>query len=289
MGKDGARAQWHIYHVPAMIRHPEGKLAGQTSDYFASTHDVSRTLLSFMGVRAPGMMEGEDLSVLFDGREPADAAALHLLLRQLPALRRPRLVPAVRQRGAPQAPLRQARRPARSCTTWPPSTREIVDRLWQDPRGRGRRHAAPVRRRPARQGGDRRVSLTRRGAAAPRRRHRRRRRPAGEPGRHPPRRRPTASAGKPGSSALLVVLPLVRSDYVKAFEGPLGHRHAEPERADRQVAALRPRGPGVHARAAGAAHARDRHALVPVPRLEAHRRDAATCRATTRSGTGSRS
>ena len=28
MGKDGARAQWHIYHVPAMIRHPEGKLAG---------------------------------------------------------------------------------------------------------------------------------------------------------------------------------------------------------------------------------------------------------------------
>jgi hypothetical protein len=31
---------------------------------------VSRTLLSFMGVRAPGMMEGEDLSVLFEGREP---------------------------------------------------------------------------------------------------------------------------------------------------------------------------------------------------------------------------
>ena len=70
LGKDGARAQWPIYHVPAVIRHPEGKLAGQTSDYFASTHDVSRTLLSFMGVRAPGMMEGEDLSVLFEGREP---------------------------------------------------------------------------------------------------------------------------------------------------------------------------------------------------------------------------
>jgi arylsulfatase A-like enzyme len=72
MGKAGARAQWHIYHVPAMIRHPEGKLAGQSSDYFASTHDVSRTLLSFMGVRAPGQMEGEDLSVLFEGREPPD-------------------------------------------------------------------------------------------------------------------------------------------------------------------------------------------------------------------------
>jgi arylsulfatase A-like enzyme len=70
MGKHGARAHWHIYHVPAMIRHPEGKLAGQTSDFFASTHDVAPTLLSFMGVRAPGMMNGEDLSVLFEGRTP---------------------------------------------------------------------------------------------------------------------------------------------------------------------------------------------------------------------------
>ena len=123
LGKDGARAQWPIYHVPAVIRHPEGKLAGQTSDYFASTHDVSRTLLSFMGVRAPGMMEGEDLSVLFEGREPPPAPALHVLLRQLPALRRPRLVPAVGQRGAPQAALRQAQRPEGAATTSPPSTR----------------------------------------------------------------------------------------------------------------------------------------------------------------------
>jgi arylsulfatase A-like enzyme len=72
MGKAGARAQWHIYHVPAMIRHPEGKRAGEWSGYFASTHDVSRTLLSFMGVRAPGMMNGEDLSVLFDGGSPPE-------------------------------------------------------------------------------------------------------------------------------------------------------------------------------------------------------------------------
>ena len=41
LGKHGARAQWHIYHVPCMIRHPEGKLAGETSDYFASTHDMA--------------------------------------------------------------------------------------------------------------------------------------------------------------------------------------------------------------------------------------------------------
>jgi arylsulfatase A-like enzyme len=72
LGKHAARAQWHIYHVPCMIRHPEGKLAGQTSDYFASTHDIPRTILSFMGVRAPGQMNGEDLSVLFDGGAPPE-------------------------------------------------------------------------------------------------------------------------------------------------------------------------------------------------------------------------
>jgi arylsulfatase A-like enzyme len=70
LGKHGAFAQWHIYHVPCMIRHPEGKLAGERSPFFASTHDVSRTALSFMGVRAPGIMNGEDLSVIFEGRQP---------------------------------------------------------------------------------------------------------------------------------------------------------------------------------------------------------------------------
>ena len=29
LGKHGARAQWHIYHVPCMIRHPEGKRAAR--------------------------------------------------------------------------------------------------------------------------------------------------------------------------------------------------------------------------------------------------------------------
>ena len=70
VGKHAARANWHIYHVPYMIRHPEGKLGGQVSGFFASTHDVARTVCSFMGVRAPGAMDGEDLSVLFEGKEP---------------------------------------------------------------------------------------------------------------------------------------------------------------------------------------------------------------------------
>jgi len=71
VGKHGARAQWHIYHVPFMIRHPEGKLAGQWDDYFASNHDIAKTAMSLMDVRAPGTMTGEDLSVIFDGKRPA--------------------------------------------------------------------------------------------------------------------------------------------------------------------------------------------------------------------------
>jgi arylsulfatase A-like enzyme len=70
IGKHAARVRNEMYHVPLMIRHPEGKLAGQRSDFYAGTHDVARTLLGFQGVRAPGQMNGEDLSVLFDGKEP---------------------------------------------------------------------------------------------------------------------------------------------------------------------------------------------------------------------------
>lgn len=70
IGKSVPRPFREIRHVPYMIRHPHGKLAGTTSHYYASTHDVTRTILSVMGVRAPGVMNGEDLSVLFDGRQP---------------------------------------------------------------------------------------------------------------------------------------------------------------------------------------------------------------------------
>ena len=69
IGKHAARVRKEMYHVPHMIRHPEGKLAGERSDFFASTHDVARTLLGFQGVRAPGQMNGEDLGALFDGAD----------------------------------------------------------------------------------------------------------------------------------------------------------------------------------------------------------------------------
>jgi arylsulfatase A-like enzyme len=70
MGKAASRSHWHIYKVPYMIRDPEGRRAGETSDYFASTQDITKTLLSYMGVRPTGEMDGEDLTVMFDDRDP---------------------------------------------------------------------------------------------------------------------------------------------------------------------------------------------------------------------------
>jgi len=70
LGKAAAMPFKQIYHVPYLMRDPEGRRAGETSDYFASTHDVARTVLSTMGVRIPGQMDGEDLSLLLSGGHP---------------------------------------------------------------------------------------------------------------------------------------------------------------------------------------------------------------------------
>jgi arylsulfatase A-like enzyme len=70
IGKSTPRPYREIHHVPYLIHDPGGRRAGDTSRYFASTHDVARTICSFMGVRAPGLMNGEDLTVLLDGRQP---------------------------------------------------------------------------------------------------------------------------------------------------------------------------------------------------------------------------
>jgi arylsulfatase A-like enzyme len=64
-------ALWpELTDIPFFIRHPEGKGAGQTSDYYASTHDVAPTVLASLGVEVPEVMEGQDLSVVLDGGEP---------------------------------------------------------------------------------------------------------------------------------------------------------------------------------------------------------------------------
>ena len=76
VGKGPAALYPEVTDVPFMIRHPEGKLAGQTSDFFASTHDVAQTVMSLLGVEAPqrmaGQLQGQDLSVFFGGGEPEE-------------------------------------------------------------------------------------------------------------------------------------------------------------------------------------------------------------------------
>jgi arylsulfatase A-like enzyme len=72
MGKANSMLGKEIHAVPYMIRHPEGKRAGETSDYFVSTHDVAPTVLSFQGITVPGRMDGEDLTVMFDGADPTE-------------------------------------------------------------------------------------------------------------------------------------------------------------------------------------------------------------------------
>ena len=53
-----------------MVRHPEGKAAGKSTDFFASTHDVAPTILSFLGVEQPEPMDGENLMPLLEGKGP---------------------------------------------------------------------------------------------------------------------------------------------------------------------------------------------------------------------------
>jgi arylsulfatase A-like enzyme len=53
------------------IRHPGGKGAGESSDHYASTHDVAPTILGAMGVEPHPQMGGQDLSVVLDGKEPS--------------------------------------------------------------------------------------------------------------------------------------------------------------------------------------------------------------------------
>ncbi|MGH2762056.1 MAG: sulfatase/phosphatase domain-containing protein, partial [Thermoleophilaceae bacterium] len=63
-----------LIQVPLVIVHPERLRAGQRSAYYASTHDLARTILSMAGVSAAPRMAGADLSALFGGREPPPRA-----------------------------------------------------------------------------------------------------------------------------------------------------------------------------------------------------------------------
>jgi arylsulfatase A-like enzyme len=76
-GKVPSQLHPELAQVPFVVIHPDGRAAGTASPYFASTHDVGPTLLSMVGLRAPGWMEGTDLSPALAGREPAQRRDFH--------------------------------------------------------------------------------------------------------------------------------------------------------------------------------------------------------------------
>ena len=64
-------ALWpELTDIPFFIRSPDGRGAGETSDYYASTHDVAPTILGALGLIPPRQMDGQYLTLLMDGSEP---------------------------------------------------------------------------------------------------------------------------------------------------------------------------------------------------------------------------
>jgi arylsulfatase A-like enzyme len=65
-------ALWpELTDIPFFIRSPDGRGAGQTSDYFASTHDVAPTILGALGLVPPQQLDGQYLTLLMGDSEPA--------------------------------------------------------------------------------------------------------------------------------------------------------------------------------------------------------------------------
>ena len=72
-GKSDSKLHPELIQVPLMVRDYEGRGAGTTSDYFATTVDVATTMFSMAGVRSPRSFEGTDLSAIARGEQPAEA------------------------------------------------------------------------------------------------------------------------------------------------------------------------------------------------------------------------
>jgi Sulfatase len=66
IGRGTPTSHRRSYEIPYLIRHPDGKLGGDSVDWYASTHDVPTTILAHLGLTIPGKMRGEDLTALFD-------------------------------------------------------------------------------------------------------------------------------------------------------------------------------------------------------------------------------
>jgi arylsulfatase A-like enzyme len=71
-GKSDSYLHPELIHVPLMLRDPDGRAAGSTSDYRATTVDLAPTLLRMAGTAPSRHFEGTDLSPLLEGAAPAE-------------------------------------------------------------------------------------------------------------------------------------------------------------------------------------------------------------------------
>jgi arylsulfatase A-like enzyme len=71
-GKISTALHPELIQVPLVLVDPQRRRAGEASQYYASTHDLARTLLHMAGVKPPPGIHGVDLSGFFDGREPPE-------------------------------------------------------------------------------------------------------------------------------------------------------------------------------------------------------------------------
>ncbi len=65
-GMASAAGHEDVYRAALMIRDPEGRRKDETSRFHAAPPDMPATVLGYMGITAPGKMDGEDLNGLLD-------------------------------------------------------------------------------------------------------------------------------------------------------------------------------------------------------------------------------
>ena len=98
-------ALWpELTDIPFFVRYPGGEGAGETNDYYASTHDVMPTILGALNIEPQQPMQGQDLGALVNRRLSRAAATLYA------GLQRPRLDPRRTVRHV--QPQRRLQRPA---------------------------------------------------------------------------------------------------------------------------------------------------------------------------------
>jgi arylsulfatase A-like enzyme len=120
-----------VTDIPFFICHPEGKRAGQTSDYYASTHDVAPTVLGFLGIEPSEPMEGQDLSVLFEDGEPEKRAHFSLGYNDHAWARDDDYVMFARNDGS-EARLFDLRMDPNMDRDIAGSNQEVLNRMWND-------------------------------------------------------------------------------------------------------------------------------------------------------------